>query len=400
MSWEKLSLKDICCDIQTGPFGSQLHRSDYADFGIPVIMPKDIVNGHISTNTIALVEPNHVERLKRHVVKTNDIIFARRGDVGRCAFVTVEENGWICGTGCIRATVNRKVANPKFVFYQLQKPETIGWIEKHAIGSTMLNLNTSIIGDVPVELPALETQNRMVDMIDNYDDLIQNNQKQIKLLEEAAQRLYKEWFVDLRFPGYENVKIVDGVPEGWRIGTLKDVAVFSGQNERKTNRDKYKYYLPIDCLPKKSLSYISFQNNELAESSLVSFDENDIIFGAMRPYFHKVVVARDKGLTRSTCFVVNSIEKTFWSFLVMLLFSEDTVKYATQISVGTTMPYVRWNDFINMPVLIPCKEISYKFDKVIKPIIDKTKLLSTSIISLSKSRDMLLPRLMSGEVEV
>lgn len=216
MSWETATLGDISVNIQTGPFGSQLHQSDYSTEGIPVVMPKDLVNGHISEATIARVSENHVERLNRHKIEIGDILYSRRGDVGRCAFATEKETGWLCGTGCLRVSTDVSKANPKFVFYQLQKPDTVGWVEKHAVGATMLNLNTSILSRVPIEIPALNTQNRIVGILSAYDTLIENNQKQIKLLEETAQRLYKEWFVDLRFPGYETTPVLDGVPEGWQ----------------------------------------------------------------------------------------------------------------------------------------------------------------------------------------
>ena len=186
-------------------------------------MPKDLISGHISEESIARVSDDHVERLSRHKIEVGDILYSRRGDVGRCAFASKTEAGWLCGTGCLRVTIDSRKANPKFVFYQLLKADTIGWVEKHAVGSTMLNLNTSILSSVPIDLPSHDKQNHIVGVLSAYDDLIENNQKQIKLLEEAAQRLYKEWFVDLRFPGHETTPIVDGVPEGWERMLLSEV---------------------------------------------------------------------------------------------------------------------------------------------------------------------------------
>ena len=233
-----------------------------------------------------------------------------------------------------------------------------------------------------------------------YDKLIENNQKQIKLLEEAAQRLYKEWFVDLRFPGCENTPIIDGVPEGWKKGILGDIAINVGKKVKKEDRNKYKQYLPIDCLPRKSLAYTESLNIKLAESSLVSFKPKDILFGAMRPYFHKVVIAHDKGLTRNTCFVINAKEREFLSYLTMLLFSDNTINYATTISVGTTMPYVRLNDFLNMEIIIPAPHIVKEFEKLFKPISEDIVNFAKQIGVLSEARDRLLTKLMSGEIEV
>lgn len=244
MSWKKVRLGDISNSIQTGPFGSQLHKSDYSVEGIPVVMPKDIVDGKLSDESIARVNESHVNRLKRHKIEVGDILYSRRGDVGRCALATKNEEGWLCGTGCLRVTINTDIANPKFIFYQLQKKEIIGWVEKHAVGATMLNLNTSILSDVPIELPNINEQNRIVEKISAYDDLIENNKKQIKLLEEAAERLYREWFVNLHFPGCEEVKIVDGVPKGWLDGTVGDIALFK-RGKTITKAQIHKGIVPV-----------------------------------------------------------------------------------------------------------------------------------------------------------
>ena len=381
MTCKKVLLKDIADDIQTGPFGSQLHQSDYSDYGIPVIMPKDLLNGHISTNTIALVEPCHAERLNRHLVKTDDIVFARRGDVGRCAFVTEKESGWICGTGCIRVRINSNLTNPKFVFYQLQKEETIGWIEKHAVGATMLNLNTSIIGDVPVELPDLSTQNKIVEIISNYDKLIENNQKQIKLLEEAAQRLYKEWFVDLRFPGYENTKIVDGVPEGWRKVSVTDLLdIKYGKDHKKLENGDIPVYgsggvmRKVNKLLYSGESVLIPRKGSLNNIMYVSGD-----FWTIDTMFYSVPK-------------LESISKLVYLFLKTL----DMYSY----NIGAAVPSMTVNILSGIYLCVPDDVLLNVFEDSISSYFKKIDILNKQIELTTKSRDMLLPRLMSGEVEV
>ena len=116
MRWASVTLGAISANIQTGPFGSQLHQSDYSDEGIPVVMPKDLVNGHVSEDSIARVSMSHVDRLSRYKIEDGDILYSRRGDVGRCAFATEVEQGWLCGTGCLCVTIDQSKAIPKFVF--------------------------------------------------------------------------------------------------------------------------------------------------------------------------------------------------------------------------------------------------------------------------------------------
>ena len=339
------------------------------------------------------------KRNARAIPQDDDLILAREAPAGNVAIIKNGEQ--VClGQRTVLIRPDKRKVYPDFLVYYILAPQQQYELLGTANGATVAHVNIPVIKALPVELPAIEVQQKAADILKAYDDLIENNQKQIKLLEEAAQRLYKEWFIDLHFPGYEATQTVDGVPEGWSNGTLGDIAIDAGKREAKDNRRNYSYYLPIDCLPKKSLSYQQMNDISLAESSLVAFKAKDILFGAMRPYFHKVVVARDTGLTRSTCFVINAKSKDMWEYLLMLLFDADTIDYATQISVGTTMPYVRWKDFVNMPVLIPSIEVCGKFGEIVNPIITKANLLAEENIKIVEARDRLLPKLMSGELEL
>ena len=209
MSWEQKVLGDISTSIQTGPFGSQLHQSDYSDEGVPVVMPKDLIQGVVSEESIARVSKEHVERLSKHKIKDGDILYSRRGDVGKCAFTSERERGWICGTGCLKVSVDKDKADPRFIFYQLQKAETIGWVINHAVGSTMLNLNTSILSAVPVDVPEIEIQRKIVKILSSYDELIVNNQKQIKLLEEMEDAEGKRSMGNFQISAKQKQLLVD-----------------------------------------------------------------------------------------------------------------------------------------------------------------------------------------------
>lgn len=178
--WEEVTLNQIKEGIQTGPFGSQLHQSDYSKYGIPLVMPKDLIDGRISEQTIATVNENHVERLKRHKINEGDILFSRRGDVGRCAFASKKEAGWLCGTGCLRVSLNKEKADYHFITYLFQKKDIVAWLINNAVGTTMLNLNTSILANVPLAIPARTTeQNRIATALMDMDELIQDLQKLI-----------------------------------------------------------------------------------------------------------------------------------------------------------------------------------------------------------------------------
>jgi type I restriction enzyme S subunit len=136
--------------IQTGPFGSQLHASDYVDQGVPVVMPKDIVGRRVSPHGVARVRESDAERLSRHRLAPGNIVYSRRGDVERHALIGTIERGWLCGTGCLLVRLGEGWPSPEFASFSLDRPETRAWISQHAVGATMPNLNTAILGDVPM----------------------------------------------------------------------------------------------------------------------------------------------------------------------------------------------------------------------------------------------------------
>lgn len=406
MMWEIAKLGDISRNIQTGPFGSQLHQSDYSESGIPVVMPKDLVGGKISEESIARVDKTHVERLCRHKIETGDILYSRRGDVGRCAYVTEKEVGWLCGTGCLRVTIDSEKADSRFVFFQLQHPDTVGWVEKHAVGATMLNLNTTILSSVPIRLPALESQKRIANVLSAYDDLIENNQKQIKLLEEAAQRLYKEWFVDLRFPGHENTKIVDGVPEGWNECTVESFGtVITGKTPPTSNKEYYTNgKVPFVTIPDmhnvvyplKTEKRLTIEGAQTQKNKYIP--PNSVMISCIGTV-GLVSIATEVCQTNQQ---INSIilynEDDLYFFYESMLRMKDLLDGLG--SNGATMTNVNKSKLEKLIIISPSKDIVKQYNDVCKPLFESALNLSRKNVYLQNMREALLPKLMSGEVEI
>lgn len=293
---------------------------------------------------------------------------------------------------------NPVLLDKTYFFYYL-KYYTPLWLSG-TNGATMVHITKASMEKKKLYLPTLPQQQKIASILSAYDSQIEINQKRIKLLEQMAENLYKEWFVRFRFPGYETAEFEDGLPKGWRCGKLKNIAQDSGKSEKKDNRDKYPAYVPIDCIGSHSMVLGSMDSIENAESSLVSFKKTDILFGAMRPYFHKVIMAPFSGLTRSTCFVISPKNESYRYFLYLLLFQKSSIDYATTICVGSTMPYTVWKDYSRMPIVIPTEDIVIRFAKAVRPIIDLIESLYFSNNYLVKQRDLLLPRLMSGKLSI
>jgi type I restriction enzyme, S subunit len=196
MNWTIRTLGEISDEvdgiIQTGPFGSQLHESDYVAVGVPVVMPKNIIDGRISTEDIAYISERDAKRLDRHILEIGDIVYGRRGDIGRRALIRERERGWMCGTGCLRLSLGSTVLNPVYLYYFLGQPSVIDWISSQAIGATLPNLNTSILRSVSIKYPPLAVQNRIASILTSYDDLIENNIRRIALLKEMGQMIFRD----------------------------------------------------------------------------------------------------------------------------------------------------------------------------------------------------------------
>ena len=403
--WKKVKLGEISQTIQTGPFGSQLHQSDYSVIGIPVVMPKDIIAGNIEEASIARVEQHHIDRLSRHMISYGDILYARRGDVGKCAFTKQNQEGWLCGTGCLRVTINPDMANPKFVFFQLQKQETIGWITNHAIGSTMLNLNTTILSNAPVEIPSLRIQNRIVEILSRYDSLIENYQKQIKLLEEAAQRLYKEWFIDLRFPGHENTNIIDGVPEGWENKKVKEVCdTTSGGTP---SRSKTEFYTgDILWVKTKELNddFIFDTEEKITEDAIRNSSAKMVPSGSILMAMYGATIGKlgiatkELSCNQACCVFLLPEDSTLRLYLYNWLLNSRTLLIS--MGKGAAQPNLSQDMIKNLEVVIPSSCLLAKFDSKVKPLYRIMSYHSSQIRLLTEARDRLLPKMMSGEIKI
>ena len=422
MTWQRVKLGEIASNIQTGPFGSQLHQSDYSENGTPVVMPKDLAEGKISEATIARVSADHVDRLSRHKIEPGDILYSRRGDVGRCAYAGSRESGWLCGTGCLRVTINTLLAYPKFIFYQLQTASSIGWVEKHAIGATMLNINTSILAEIPLLLPPLPEQRRIADILSAYDDLIENNRKQIKLLEETARRLYKEWFIDLRFPGHDHTPIINDIPDGWEEKTLGDIIDFEigggwGSDTPTNEEDAPGYVIrgtDINGITRGSVSTIPFRYH--AKSNIASriLKHGDIIFevsgGSRNEGVGKAILMTEPLLSyfnapvicASFCKLMRLEKPELAHYLyesIRFWRSCGRIGEFEKKSASSIINY-RWKDFLDQQsVRIPPDAVMSQYNDLIVPIYDKIINLSLGIEKNALMRDRLLPKLMNGEIE-
>mgnify|MGYP001184833694 CR=1 FL=1 len=388
--------------IQTGPFGTQLGASDYTSEGTPVINVRNIGYGNLRPDKLEYIPDSVVKRLKKHVLERNDIVFGRKGAVDRHLLVSDEQAGWVQGSDCIRLRVLSGSINPIFLSFVLRLDNHKQWMLSQCSNkATMASLNQGVINRIPICVPDRATQKSIVFILKSYDDLIENNRRRIQLLEEAARLLYREWFVHLRFPGHEHVAIKDGVPEGWERRTLGDLCKEIRETVKPEALEPDTPYIGLEHMPRRSISLGEWGTAEQITSSKHRFHEGDILFGKIRPYFHKVGIAFVDGIASSDTIVIRPCEHDLRNFVLMTVSSDPFVAVTAQtMREGSKMPRADWKQMQAYLTPLPPSGLLDNFDRSIQAIIEQLKSLSLTNQKLAQARDLLLPRLMNGEIIV
>ena len=384
-------LADICNSIQTGPFGSQLHKSDYVEFGTPIVMPKDITNGKINDNNISRISKNDVARLFKHKLVPGNIIYPRRGDISKCALITSKEDGWVCGTGCIKVDINQQIANSTYVMYVLCQSETVNWIESNAVGTTMLNLNTSILSDLPIKLPSLNTQKKLANIVSSFDKKIALNRRINDNLEQQAQALFDYYF------SADSKYLSDS-----ERGVLTNIAVYlNGLAMQKFPPTDSEHSLPV--LKIKELGQGKCDNNSDRCSNDIDsnyvIDNGNIIFSWSGTLMVDVWCGGKCGLNQHLFKVTPLQDHPQWFIYYWTIRHLNTFKLIAK-DKAVTMGHIKRVDLEKAEVIIPNKYSLVEMNAQIEPLYQSIINNRLQIAELETLRDALLPKLMSGELKI
>lgn len=391
----KRTLQELCLNITDGKHGDCENEENS---GYYFISCKDIFDGQINyKNARQITKADFEETHKRTMLEVDDILLTNSGTIGRMAFVTDREV-------TTKTTFQKSVAIikpdkqkvlPRYLYYQLQNcvPQFIN----SSNGSAQKNLLLSTMRTFQIEIEEnREKQEKIANTLSAYDDLIENNQKQIKLLEEAAQRLYKEWFVDLRFPGHENTKIVDGVPEGWNEKTLSQVAdVIMGQSPKSEFYNSEKKGLPFH---QGVGSYgVRFVMDDIYSTSYSRIAEPNSILFSVRAPVGRLNITKNKVVIGRGLAAINQTDgcQSYLYYLLKNKFFKDNI-----VGNGSIFASVSKDELLNQKFLIPERNLMMQFEKIVSQMDKQIENLDSKNKKLIEARDRLLPKLMSGEVEV
>ena len=402
MKWEKVKLGDLYTVHNGLSKGKKFFGTGFPFLSFSIVFNK----WFIPEQLYDLVEVDEKER-NIYSIKKGDVFITRTSE-------TMEELGMstVALKDYPNATYNgftkrlrpiTELLEPRFIGYYLRTPEFRGKFMAFSAMTTRASLTNDDLLSLEVPVPPLPVQQRIASILSAYDDLIENNQKQIKLLEEAAQRLYKEWFVDLRFPGHEDVKVVDCVPEGWESCKLRDVAEINGRNiDENYPYDKINYIDIGSVRNGRILEKANYNLEEAPGRAKRIVQDGDVIWGMVRPNLraYAMVLNPDKNDVFSTGFAVLTSKKVPFSFLYCNVTTEEFVGYLVNCTNGAAYPAVKPIHFEEYNVSIPQNNLLNKFHNITEPYFRKIYYLNKQISSLREARDRLLPKLMSGEIEV
>lgn len=403
--WKEVKISDLIEIIGGGTPKTSV--PEYWSGSIPWLSVKDFNAGnryvYETEKTITEIGLNNSST---KLLKKDDLIISARGTVGALAQLgrPMAFNQSCYGLRAKEMTTNN------FVYYLLKN--MIGNIQQNTHGSVFNTITRDTFSILEANLPPLEEQKAIAHILSTLDDKIEVNNQINKTLENMAQAIFKQWFVDFEFPnedgepykssGGEMVESELGmIPKGWEVKELGEIIDIIKQGTKPGEHLKDRKYNPIDTLPMKSIAINDFKPYEEAKSSLILFEKYDILIGAMRVYFHRVNLAPYKGITRTTTFVLRSKRIQDVPYNLFLLNMDETIDYAERTSKGSTMPYAVWdNGMSNMLTAYSNKELRNNFFEITQPMLETIMKRSAENEVLIKLRDSILPKLMSGKIRV
>ena len=390
--WKEYKLGEIA-DVQTGPFGSQLHMSDYKNEGTPIITVEHLGDNRIVHNNLPLVGEEDKNRLKKYVLAEGDIVFSRVGSVDRRAYVSANEDGWMFSGRCLRVRPTQKV-DAKFLSYYFGLEDFKETIRRIAVGATMPSINTTILSNVVVPLPHIDTQRRIASILSSLDDKIDLLHRENATLEQMAETLFRQWFV------------VEAKEE-WEEGTLTDYIKLIGGGTPKTTEESYwngnVCWLSGGDIANNHKGFVSDSEKHISEIGLNNsaaklLPENALVVSARGTVGRYCLLSKPMAFSQSNYGILPMFEDCYFFTYLLVAYHIDELQSAAYGSVFDT---ITTKTFEGVSVLLP-KETGYivEFEKMIELYFSKMKYNNNQIQTLIQTRDGLLPRLMGGEVKI
>lgn len=392
--WKKVKLGEICERVTSGGTPKANVSSYYNPPTIPWLKTKEVNYCRI-TETENYISEEGLKNSSAKLISPNSVIIAMYGQGDTAGRIAINKIPLATNQACCNLTIDKSKADYEFIYYQLCT--LYDKLVSLKAGAAQPNLNARIIKNLEIIMPSLPIQHRIANILSRYDSLIENYQKQIKLLEEAAQRLYKEWFVDLRFPGHENTNIVDGVPEGWEKKPISQLGEYLNGFAFKPS-DWQKSGKPIIKIKEmgNGVSNDTPRNNGERVPAKYLVKAGDLLF-SWSATLMVIVWSGEEGWLNQHLFKVTPSKGIEREFLLQSI--SNTIEEFQNLTTGSTMKHIQRNKLDQVFVNVPNDEIMKRYSSIAEKERTEILHLSSRIRLLSEARDRLLPKLMGGEIK-
>lgn len=406
----EVRLRDYIETIKGFAFKSEM----YQDYGTPIIRVSDFTQNSISDESLIFIDKSLSINYEKYNLNEKDILIQTVGSwqnnpasvVGKVVNVPYNLNSSLLNQNAVK--IIPKSINKTFLFYLLKSDYFKYYILSTAQGAAnQASITLESIGKFRFKLPSKNEQEKIANILSNYDNLIENNNKRIKLLEEMAEEIYKEWFVRLRFPEFKNTKIVDGIPSGWEERIIQEFCLISGGGTPSTTQTSYwengtiNWYTPSDLSNINSICSLSSQNKitlqGLSNSSAKLLNKNSFMMTSRATI--GLFAISNKDFCTNQGFINITPTKSYEKYYLLynLKYRVDEFK---MLGTGATFPEISKSVFNKLKIIIPNSSIIKKFDELISPIINELFILTEKNQNLKQTRDLLLPRLISGKLNI
>ena len=391
-------------DIQTGPFGSQLHKEDYVADGTPIVTVEHLGNKMFSEQNLPRVSNTDKNRLKKYVLKQGDIVFSRVGSVDRCSYVDQKHDGWMFSGRCLRVRPTSEI-DSEYLYYYFCLEETKQFVRNIAVGATMPSINTKLLGEVVVTFPELEQQKRISGILSAIDSKIEVNQKINDNLQKQLYEIYKAWYQD--FLCIDNLTLIESpygkIPQGWHYSMLGDLCksvsvthdfnterlIFLNTGDVEDGMFLHSDYMAVADMPGQAKKTIM---------------QNDILYSEIRPinrHFAYVDFQADNYVVSTKLMVIRATSfdsRRLYHFLTLQDTLEELQMQAE--SRSGTFPQIRFENISKLPILIADSNTETAFITLLHAAYNQIEHNNSENKKLSELRNSLLPQLMSGKIDV
>ena len=406
---QSIKIKDLPIEIIDGDRSHRYpKRSEFQEKGVLFLNTANIVQNRLDITEANFVALEKFNEIKKGRLQRFDIVITTRGSLGKVALFNINPPVGLINAQMLILRADDKVINPTFLFYQFCDDDFQTKLKNFASGSAQPQIPIMDLKEIEVCVPSLETQRKIAAVLSAYDDLIENNTRRIKILEDMAQTLYQEWFVHFRFPGHENVLMVESplgpIPQGWKVVRASEVIFINPKTS--VPRDTIKPFVPMKSATENSM--LITEIGEKTGNSGAKFKNDDTLFARITPClengrtgFVQFLPHDDAVAFGSTEFIVLR-SKTLNPYFVYLLaqtrdFRENAIKSMTGATGRQRVVNQCFDDYF-LPN--PNQDILDQFELTIASFFRKIQNLSEKNTNLQQTRDLLLPKLISGEIDV